>query len=128
MKKKICLQWLYVSRVRSGVRGVPLVPVWGDVGRGFARKYMFRGYYPAKQIIYLKQSCKARIMFFFQSALNIFYKKKKKKNSSSKGHGLGLNIVKLIAELLNITVNITSEVNSGTAVTVSFFSSETKKQ
>lgn len=63
-----------------------------------------------------------------KNAFNKFYRSSKQKNGSSKGHGLGLNIVKLIAELLNITVNITSEVNSGTAVTVSFFSSKTKKQ
>ena len=61
--------------------GVWLVLVWGDVGRGFGEN-VFLGLYVCLQIIYLKQSCEARIIYFFQSALNIFYKKKKKKKKN----------------------------------------------
>ena len=63
-----------------------------------------------------------------KNAFNKFYRSSKQKNSSSKGHGLGLNIVKLIADLLNISVNITSKKNSGTTVTISFLSTNMKKQ
>ena len=78
MKNKICLQWLWVSRVRSEVGSVPLVPVWGDVGRGFARKMKFWGITLRSRFCYFGL-CAKQSIYFFQSALNIFYKKKKKK-------------------------------------------------
>ena len=57
----------------------------GGCWSGVCKKMCVLGLYVCLQIIYLKQSCEARIIYFFQSAYNIFYKKKKKKKKKSRG-------------------------------------------
>ena len=52
--------------------------------------------------------------------LNPFYRSNPTNHPEIKGSGLGLSIVKRLAELLNIRFEIQSEYNKGTSVTLSF--------
>lgn len=53
-----------------------------------------------------------------RNVFNKFYRADKSRNKFPRGHGLGLSIVKTIAELLNIKIEIKSKKNRGTSVAV----------
>ena len=61
--------------------GVWLVWVWGCVGQGFGENVCF-GVLWVFVDYFILDLLKMQIMFFFQSAYNIFYKKKKKKKKN----------------------------------------------
>jgi signal transduction histidine kinase len=51
---------------------------------------------------------------------NPFYRSNATNHPEIKGSGLGLSIVKRLAQLLNITFEIHSEINKGTTIILSF--------
>lgn len=57
---------------------------------------------------------------------NAFFRSESLSHPEIKGTGLGLSIVKRLSELLNITINIQSELNKGTTIILSFPEEEIK--
>ncbi|WP_339834511.1 HAMP domain-containing sensor histidine kinase [uncultured Flavobacterium sp.] len=57
---------------------------------------------------------------------NAFFRSESLNHPDIKGTGLGLSIVKRLCELLNITINIESELNKGTTIVLSFPEEEIK--
>ena len=51
---------------------------------------------------------------------NSFFRSESLNHPNIKGTGLGLSIVKRLCELLNITINIESQLNKGTTIILSF--------